>query len=276
MITLTDSTIRLWSTEDPSFPSSVPTISDDRTTSILEFSSDETLAAIAVPKQNTVRILDLPSGDLRLVIKTGMEITGLRVTRSAVVVAGEGKVVAWDLSAGGNTPNAEVGVDDSVRTTVFDGQPRGPTGVSISPDLSHIAYTSSSHLYIHNLSTGRRLSGTPTHQGSTPRFTLNGREVWCAGGSFVEGWAIVEDSGSGVTNLEPLQLTACPPEVFPWHSSRGYEVTDDGWVLSRTGKRLLGLPHEWRSEKEFRVWSGRFLGLLHSSLPDVIILEFLE
>ena len=73
-----------------------------------------------------------------------------------------------------------------------------------------------------------------------------------------------------------MGTTACPPGVPPWESSRGYRVTDDGWILSPTQKRLLWLPYRWRSTEDQRRWGGRFLGLLLHELPEVVILEFLD
>ena len=110
-------------------------------------------------------------------------------------------------------------------------------------------------------------------------FTPDGREIW--GTFFLDssvrgGWEVIEDGGSNTTKLQPLPATACPLGVIPWQSSRGYEVTHDGWILSPTQKRLLWLPHRWRSVEEARKWGGRFLGLFRRDLPEVVILEFLD
>ena len=92
-----------------------------------------------------------------------------------------------------------------------------------------------------------------------------------------KGWEIVEGGVSSVMKLKPLEETLYPSRAFLWHSIRGYKVTDDGWVLSPTQKRLLWLPHRWRSDREEdRLWSGRFLGLSHRLSSGVVILEFLE
>ena len=58
-----------------------------------------------------------------------------------------------------------------------------------------------------------------------------------------------------------------------WESPRSYNITDNGWVLSPRGKRLLWLPHHWRLGETYRTWGGRFLGSLHSELPEAVILE---
>ena len=83
----------------------------------------------------------------------------------------------------------------------------------------------------------------------------------------------INDSVLTVTLKEP---TAVPLEMPPWQSSRGYPVTRDGWVMSLNGKRRLWLPHQWRSTMEPRTWSGRFLGLLHCEMAEVVILEFFD
>ena len=82
--------------------------------------------------------------------------------------------------------------------------------------------------------------------------------------------------GNGSTDqvsLGPL-LDGNPPENYPWRSSRGCTVTDDGWILDPEGKRLFWLPPDWRShERGARVWSGQYLVLLHNRLPKPVILE---
>ena len=94
--------------------------------------------------------------------------------------------------------------------------------------------------------------------------------------STTKGWEIIEGGVSGAGKLKRLEETLCPSRTFHWDSIRGYKVTDDGWVLSPTRKRLLWLPHRWSSgEKEDRLWSGRFLGL-SCELSEPVILEFLE
>ena len=92
----------------------------------------------------------------------------------------------------------------------------------------------------------------------------------------MKGWEIIEDNEIGTTRLQPLETTALPSGVLPCWSSRGYEVTYDGWILNATKKRVLWLPHRWRSGHENRTWGGRFLGLTHGQLPEVVILEFLD
>ena len=111
-----------------------------------------------------------------------------------------------------------------------------------------------------------------------PWFTPDGRETWGSleEGSSLSGWKIIEDSGSSVVKLQLLGPTACPSGALPWQSSRGYKVTDDGWILSSTRKRLLWLPHLWNSDEKNRTWSGRFLGLRHDELSEIVIFEFVE
>ena len=89
-------------------------------------------------------------------------------------------------------------------------------------------------------------------------------------------WEIFEDSGSGAIGLGPLGEAVFQPELFPFDSTCGYEVTDDKWVLSPTQERLLWLPQHWRSYWKYRIWNRQFLGLIHRELSDVVILEFFE
>jgi len=281
IVTVWSSTVQLWRTTDPTPSTSIVPVQPVGHF-ILEFSPDETLAAVGRVNGNTVTVLDLKSGDPRLIIDAGMGIIGLRVTwDTVVVVGGEGKVITWTMPTGDCTFNAQVNIDESVRATTFDYS--GPhytrmmlPNASISPSFDRVVAKSygSDDLSIYDMSTRECLASTATG-GWIPWFTPDGHEVWCVGYN-VEGWSIVKDSESGVTKLEPLGLTTYPSGGVPCRSSRGYRVTDDWWVVSPSGKRLLWLPHDWRSSETSRRWSGRFLGLLHHELPEAVILELDE
>ena len=279
--------IHTWSTRDQSlFLPSIPVRDIDRYNFVLEFSPCRALAAFVPAMENMVTVLDLASGHPRLVIDAGMRVLGLGITGSTILVVGERKIVTWNVPAENRTPSSQVNITDSVQTTTLDPPPSRAifvADVSVSPDLSRIAYTGlctdfqPTNLRIYNASTGRCLAGIKA-QVSSPRFTPGGREVWGKTNSpGVEGWAIVEDRESGITEVEPLAPTACPPGVLPWQSSQGYEVTDDGWKLNSDKRRLLWLPHHWRSDERCRIWSCQFLGLGHPDLPDeAVVLEFFE
>ena len=253
---------------------------------ILEFSPDGALVAIARVWENTATVLDIKSGDLRLVIDAGTGILGLGLTQSSVVVIAEGKVVTWNLPAEDCVLSTRVDINDSIRATVIDYSTRSPGSntlilaphTSMSPNFNYVAVTHDKSggygaLNIYDVSTGKCLTGTRTNAG-WPWFSPDGREVWCLGSSSVERWRITEGTESGLTKLEPLEPTADLPGC-PWKSPRGYRVRDE-WVLDSGGKRLMWLPRRWRSEDSLHMWGGRFLGLLHDELPDAVILEFNE
>ena len=44
-----------------------------------------------------------------MTVDAGMKVRGLRVIENTVVVAGDRKVISWDLPAGGCVPGARVG-----------------------------------------------------------------------------------------------------------------------------------------------------------------------
>ena len=270
--------LQLWRTADTfaSLPS-IPTRYSHRF--LLEISPDGSLAVAARIFGSTARVLDLKSGVTPLVIETGMDIHGLRVAESTIAVVGDGKVVTWNLPAGDRVINARANVNDSVRTTIFDRSASLMLMVSasVSPDFNHIAVAGISEgahrcINIYDVSTGKCLASTHSQEGLS-WFTPDGREVWSLGYRKSEGWAILKDKKSGVTKLEPLDPTGGPSGGFPWQSSSGYQVTDDGWVLSPTGKRLLWLY--CRPLKMDIVWGGRFLALLDFGLPEVVLLELL-
>jgi hypothetical protein len=222
-----------------------------------------------------------------MTIDTDMKIECLGVSGSTIVVADQKNIVTWNLVTG----NTRVNLTDSVQIRPFDRSPPSCvkskfTFMLLSPNLSHIATLGwikipwDMGLEIYKVSTGRCLAGIKTGVALQPHFTQDGFGVWGIGSehsySAVKGWEIIEDSESGITELQPLGANVCPPAVFPWQSSLGYQVTDDGWILSPTQRQLLWLPHHWRTDENYWRWGGRFLGLLHGDLPEVIILEFMD
>ena len=287
IVMLNHSAIQVWHTSDPTPSlSDVPTQIVEPASFILEFSPDETLAAVVRLEENMATVLDLGSGSPRLIVDTGMKILGLRMTGSTIVVVGGGKVVTWSIPAEDWAFNIKANIIDSILTTIFDYSPPVFTilvpSTSISPDFNRIAVAGctvedSEGLNVYDVSTGKCVAETEI-QGymRAPWFTPDGCEVWCMGDFSTRGWTIVEESESDLTRLEPVELTAHPSGGFPWESSHGYTIMDDGWVLDSSGKRLLWLPHHWRSDETDRTWSGRFLGLLRCELPEAVILELDE
>ena len=280
VVTFGNSIVQLWRTTDaPAFLSGVLIESFCFTPEnfILEFSPGEKLVAVTRRYGSTITVLDLESGNLRVVIDTGMGIYGMRITESAIVTATLGKVVTWDLPAGDHALNVRMDTNDSVRTNMFDNSMSTRPGlyISISPDLNHIASKRfSEDLHIYNLQIGKLLTVAKS-MGYVPGFTPDGRAVWCAAadGQF-DRWKITRDETLVLTKLESLRSTEDPLEGFPWQSSHGYQVTDDGWVVNPGKKRFLWLPHNWRSGKEFsRMWGRKFLALLHGELPEAVVLE---
>ena len=284
-IIMTSQSIYLLSTADPILSlSSNSTQFAQWTSSTLAFSPDESLAAIAPNLGNTITVVNLKSGDQRLVIETGMMTLALGMIESTLIAVGDGKVVAWTVpTTGDHVFNARANINDSVRTTILD-QPGLPSGdlfgsALTSPGRNRVAIAGgpmdSGYLRIYDMSTGKYLGGTKTREARTPRFTPDGREVWVVDPPSVEGWKIVENEGSGLIELEPLGRIEGPSGVPLWRSSRGHYV-HDGWVLNSARERILWLPHRWRSEERDREWGGRFLGLLHQELPEAVILELCD
>ena len=252
----------------------------------LGFSPDENFAAFARQRESTVTIIDLKSGELKWNTDVGLEIGCVGVAGGTVIVVGGDSIVTWNLPGGDRTLNASI--NNIVRTTILDGS--FPTYgrsmshyMSISPDLSRIVVARSHanffllvySLEVDEVSTGSCLARISTTDLLRPRFTQDGREVWANTYYSGEQCEIVEDGKSGAVELK-LRRTEGPRREFLRESSRGYTVTDDWWVLSPSKKRLLWLPHRWRLLELFRAWDGRFLGLLHHELSEVVVLEFLE
>jgi WD40 repeat protein len=275
--------IQVWRTTDPatSLSNTVTRPPPGHGFHIVKFSPDSVCAAITRFMDNVVTVLDLESGDPWLVIDTGVEVEGLGVGRGAVVVVGEGKIVTWDLPTRNCALNAKANIDNGARITTV-AQPSLncfllSSPLSISTDLHRMVIVGElggSDLHLHDVSTGQCLASASTGWSWRAWFALGEHEVWCdIGDSKAEGWSIVADNESDIIKLERIGVTADPPGGFPWKSAHGYQVTDDGWVLSPSGKRLLWLPPQLRSDKRDRVWSGRFLALFRSKLPEPILLE---
>jgi len=300
VIALGESVIQLWHIMDSTTSlSTVPARATQNNGKIfvLGFSPDEALAAVMRGGGETITVVDLKSGIPQLIIDTDMKVYWLGVTGSSIVAVEDGKIVTCNLPAGDRIPNLRVDITDSVRTATFFHDFRVPNGlsgslsaISVSPDLHHIAVVDTYYntyndtlecfyLRLYDVPTGQHLATVTADQDSssfppTLWFTPDGCEVWYMGAhDQAYGWKIVEGSESDVTELEYLGSTMHKPDGSPWKSSRGYQVTDDQWILSPSGKRLFWLPPQWRSYEWPGRWGGRFLALSHSELPEAVILE---
>ena len=273
--------IHRWHTRDQDL-SLLSVLTQDFT---LGFSADEKFAAFARRKENLVTIIDLQSGEPRWITDVGVKIDCLRMAGSTVVLVGEEKIITWNLPGGDCTFNASVhGV---VRTTFLD--PSSPSHnlgtpryMSIFPDLSRIVVARmgptrvGSVLEVDSVSTGLSPASIKTRSVMIPRFTQDGREVWVGRDIISAEWKqceIIEDGESGTVELKFPSAQGLQSKGF-WESSSGYAVTDSRWILSPSQKRLLWLPHRWRSVE--RAWGGRFLGFLDGELSEAVVLEFLE
>ena len=265
--------IGLWRTKNITTPSSILTQAFQHTEDfILEFSPDGMLAAVAMRGDNIVTVLELKSGVPRLTIDTGMGVFGLGVIGDTVAVIDSQKVITWGIPSGDCVPGARVRPEDSSRTmSLGDPHDYYITDASISSNSCHIVLFGT-FLHAYSASTGERLASELTRK-AIPRFSPDGRDVWCAGRS---GEAEVWRVGGGRGVLERLELTIDiehPPEGYPWGSSRGYQVTNDWWILGPDAKRLLMLSPPWRSDVVQRVWKERFLALLHRGRSEPVIFE---
>ena len=296
-----DHTIRLWRTKSLiTSPSSTPPINPPSSTSlitppsststraqrtknfVLDFSPDGVLAAVTVQDGKTVIVLNLKSGVPQLTIDASMWVYGIRVIGNTVVVkGGDGKVITWNLPAGNCVSDARMGLEDSSQIMNLDRPWYSPVGgAAISPDSRHIATIAGSpHPYclsIYSTSTGKRLGETSidgTTPGTTAWFSPDGCDVWCVRDSSeaCRVWRVCR--GRDALEASESEWRTVDVEGYPWRSSRGYQVTNDWWILGPDRKRLLMLPPPFQSYVVHRVWKGRFLALLHGGLLEPVILE---
>ena len=280
------SKIHLWHTKDAILPSDLTLVVGEGKF-ILGFSPNKEFVAFTCEQEGKVVILDLQSNGPQLTINTGVDVVCLRVTKSIIIVCSEEEVITWDLAVG----NTGTNIENIVQITTLNHPQQSDLELyemSISPNLCYVAalylpeggdrYTD---LRIYSVSNGRCLTHTifDHHFLFGLCFTLDGHEIWArviyGESSHIEGCLIVEDSKASIIQLQHLdksQLAGVPP----WQSSCGYKITDDGWILSPVQKRLLWLPHRWRSVEWHREWAGQFLGLFHEELSEVVILEFFD
>ena len=273
------SVVRLWHTRSFTATSTIATIrAPPRIENfVLEFLPERSSAVVARQKDNTMTVLDLKSGLPQLTIDAGMEIYGLAAIGNTVTAIGKEKATTWNLPGETLIPEARMNVEDSVRTMNFGDVRNGyVSAASISFDSRYIAitaedYPGSGRLYLYNSSTGLRLDDA----------IVRGSTLWFLPGSHSVGW--VADGNKGevrrITTRDTLDYTVPIGDIergqwgSPHGSSHGYQVTNDGWILSPSGRRLLMLPPPWRSDMVRRMWNGRFLALLHGALPEPVILE---
>jgi len=168
-----------------------------------------------------------------------MEICGLGVTGSTVVVVGERMVITWDLPEGDCVLDATADIHDSVRTIVFNHPPPPPGmlhSASISPDYNHFVITrrGGEGLDVYDMSTGRHLVSTTAEDVFQPWFTSDGREIRYSRG-ISGGEKIIRGEGSNIIGLEPIEQGP-PSGGYLCKSSHGHNVTDDGWILDSRKK----------------------------------------
>ena len=226
--------LQLWHTNSPPSLQAFPFPGHPIQDAYLEFLPNKSSVAI-VESSETVTILDLKSGDPQIVIDADMAVHGMVIVGSRIIVVGSGRSIVLELPGGNQT---------------FDTDSQATLDTCAERALDNVQ-----------------------PQGCLLGFTLDGNEVWCAkSDSWVNGWEIVKDKISGITKLENPLIKE--PFNSPWNSSCGYQITDDGWVFSSSWKRLLWLPHQWRSDGKVKgKWNGKILALLHDGLPEVVILE---
>jgi len=272
------SAMRLWRTNGFTTPPSRRFSGSPRyiTDFLLDFSPDGMLAVVARRRDNRVTTIDLSSGVPRLTIDAGTKVYGLRVNgNNTITVIGDREVVTWDLPTGNLIPDAKATREDSTRTIHLRGSIYGVTRASISPSSSYVATTTASlssqktHLCIHDASTGEQIfGGEPVDVAVGHNYffapegcnlLIYGRKGFSISDGRVERWDEVDVEAVG---------------GYPWKSSRGYQITNDWWILDPEGKRLLMLPAAWQFPwEDGRVWKEQFLALPYGELPEAVILE---
>ena len=275
IITFSNSTIQLWHTKNFATATSNVLVQAPQHTGedfVLEFLPDRSLAVAMRKKAKTVTVLDLKSGVPRLTIDTSIELYGLKLIGDTIVAIGHDRAITWNLPGENFPPNARMNVEDSIRTIRFRNVDYGVTfAASISLDFRYIALAGydgeGDFLGVYCTSTGRAIRVKVFARAL--RFAPGGHDIWCATqGNEAKVFAIIEDALEHTKTVADIEdgSWGCP--------SRGCKVTNDGWILGAGEKRLLMLPPLWQSLGSVdRVWNGKFIALLHGTLPEPVILE---
>ena len=277
IISFYSSILQLWHmTSSPTFSHKILTQAPKHTSGFfLEFSPDKSLVAIAQKLSNKVTVFDVKSGNPQVIINAYMIICGVGIIENRIIIVSHGEIATWELPASGCVLNSQWNTKNSIQTTWFDTPSYTDyLCASISPHLNYIALIQKPRkkyeLCIMDLHTGWCFDSVEV-QRWVPGFTPDGNRIWCASSDGkVEQLEIVKRPQN--IKLESLNITEKPLSGFPWHSPCGYQITDDGWVLSPSGKQLIWLPHQWQSKIERR-WGGKFLALFPSGLSEPLILE---
>ena len=261
---------RLWHTNSFTAAPSTTLLPSQRIENfVLDFLLDRSLAVVARQGDDTVAILDLKPGVPRWTIDAGMRIRGLRVIGETIAVIGEERVTGWDFPGGTIFPGNRMGVKDSIFMIPF--RRKDAVAASISFDLGYIAFINRrKSLEVYNTSAG---TNTFFHRfGSALWFLPDSHDIGLLPN---ENRAEVQIITTQDTVLKKMPLGDIEYGQWgcPYGSSRGYKFTNNGWIISPSGQRLLMLPPHWQADLEGRVWSGQFLALLHGTLSEVVILE---
>ena len=272
------SLIQLWATKSSTECSAIPDHEAEFVQFLIEFSPSGSMVAIGNLFSNTTTILDLKSGSPLLVIDTGAKNCGMGMTDNSVIIVDTEKITTWDLSTTDHTTNTRANIDQSIQTIPLN--PPFPYTwplVRISSDFNYIVVTVESDkniLYIYSMHTGEQLARAEP-DGWIPGFAPGKHVIWCASvHGKAEQWAVIQKGSSNTIELEKLENNEESKCVYPWDSEHGHQITDDGWVLSSSGMRLLWLPHNWRPKVKVQGrWSGQCLGIWNADLLQPVILK---
>ena len=131
--------------EEPYYPpSGIPTQGSRHTRGfVLDFSPDGTSVVFAKLEDDMVTVLNLKSGVPWLTIHTSIGVYGLKMTKDAIVVIGDKKMITWNLPVGNCAPGTLMDIKDNVQTVNLtqraQAQRSATIAAPISPDLHRAA-----------------------------------------------------------------------------------------------------------------------------------------
>ena len=176
-----DHMIQLWHTEGftPSPSSNLTYVPQNARNFILDFYPDGVSAVVARQGDTVVMILSLKSGVSQHTINVGMVVCGLQLIGDTIAVVCNKKVMIWNLLSGDWIPNVRVPLEGCPWTRHLDKLPDWDylTGVSVSPDLCHVALIYGFSMYTYSTFNGVCITHTQL-PGKVPWFSPDGYNLW--------------------------------------------------------------------------------------------------
>ena len=247
---------------------------------LVAYSVNQMYVAMARQGGDVINVLNCLLGTSQQFIDPDMEAQDIKILDNALIVVDRHRLVHWDLEAGGTVDTA----DSASRVVIDNTLAIDPDAkhLALSYDCSEIAFVRGQTIFLHNLGTpGLITKYISTNKVVDLRFSPSQHQIWlqtlnlsssCFFPHQCVTLAIMEGGGFGNVHTETL----IGQQSWVHHTPHEYNIElDSNWVVDSGGKKLLWLPHGWRTGDRHNIkWSGDFLAMVGSHHPEPIIIQF--